>query len=582
MIAVQKATNRGIREPLTLTLIILAVGLTALFLERLPGRHMSSVVLAIDIAIVGLLVLEQILATRVYPTIRGYLKTHRGALVFLGLYIPLFLYTKVAIASELSEKLPAIAVVLRSIVVVLRIASRLNRLSGYLRRISIHPAQTVTLSFVAVIVSGTVFLMQPFATLDGQGLSVINALFTATSAVCVTGLIVVDTATAFTFWGWLIILVLIQAGGLGIMILSYFAVFTVRRGLSLDERVLISFMLSERDMSNLRASVRRIVTITFAIEAVGAALLLARLADFTPEGQDPVFYAIFHSVSAFCNAGFSLFTTSLEAFRSDPLVSFTVAALIILGGISFAVLTDTSSFLFRSLFRRVDRSSVRPKLAVNTRVVLIGTVALLISGTFFVYALEHHRTISGETLGTQYLAAFFQSTTLRTAGFNTIDFSAVGVTTLLMMAVYMFIGGAAGSTAGGIKVNSAAVVGAHLRSTLRDREEVTLFDHAIPSQVVTKSLMIVVFGVVAVTAGTVALSLSESASLEKVLFEVVSAFGTVGLSTGITSSLSVFGRCVIIILMFVGRIGPLTLLAAAAWRTGTQRVRYAQAEVMIG
>jgi trk system potassium uptake protein TrkH len=443
-----------------------------------------------------------------------------------------------------------------------------------MRRRPFSPPQLLSIHILGLILIGTALLSLPIAA-HGRPLSLVNALFTSTSAVCVTGLIVVDTATVFTLWGRIILLALIQIGGLGIMILSYFAAFSLRRSLSVEDKMLISYMLNENDARNLQSSLRRIVLITVSIEAVGAALLLTR---FSGRLGDRLLFSAFHAISAFCNAGFALFTDSLAGYRSDLVVNLVVAGLIIAGGISFGVLTNA----LHVLTGRRDGDGRPEKLSLNSRVVLLATAVLIVGGMLLIYLLEHANALRSLDLGTQYLSAFFQSVTLRTAGFNTLAMGQMRPATLLVMMVFMFIGAAAGSTAGGIKVNSVAVIGAYLRAVLRDRQDVVLFRYFIAPEIVTKALMVFVFGITAVSTGAIVLSITEHAPVERLLFEVVSAFGTVGLSAGVTPHLSAVGKLVIVALMFAGRIGPLTLLAAAARQTRRVRIQYPTGNVVIG
>jgi len=398
---------------------------------------------------------------------------------------------------------------------------------------------------------------------------------------------VVDTATAFSTVGHIVILLLIQIGGLGIMILSFFMAFILRRSLSIEDKFLIAYMTSEKDMRNLGRSITAILYITLSIEAVGAVLLLLGFAPALGFNLQTAFTAVFHAVSAFCNAGFSLFSDSLEGFSSNTLVNLVVCALIIAGGLSFVVivdLRDRGAERLRRLFgKRGGGSRVLARsFSLNTRVVLAGTAILLGLGTLLIYAFEHRHVLAGYDLKTQYLSAFFQSVTLRTAGFNTVPFGGLRNPTYLLMMVFMFIGAASGSTAGGVKINSIALFLGYVRSLLRDRQEVTLFSYSLAKDLVLRALLILLFGLLSVLAGMLILSLSEDAPFVKICFETVSAFGTVGLSAGITSELSNVGKCVIIVLMFVGRVGPLTLLAGAAQRARKVQVRYPVGDILIG
>jgi trk system potassium uptake protein TrkH len=494
-------------------------------------------------------------------------------------------YLGLARGATLYMRLPLKLVVLRNSYTLLAVFARLRRFALFVQSFTAQPARTVMFSFLLAILTGALVLMLPFTAASGRGLGFIDSLFTATSAVCVTGLIVVDTATAFSFWGKLALVLLIQAGGLGIMILSFFVIFTLRRSLSLEDKLLISYMLSESDMRSLGRSIRNIITITLAFEAAGALLLFAAFAGPPLSPAAAAFTSLFHAVSAFCNAGFSLFSDSLVSYGASVPVNLVICLLIIAGGLSFAVIMDAGGYVRNRFARHVLKAHPPARsLSLNTRVVLAGTGLLLAAGMVFVYALEHRNSLLPLGVGHQYLAAFFQSVTLRTAGFNTIDFSSLTTATYLVMIVFMFIGGASGSTAGGIKINSLAVILAYVRSILKDRRQTTLLHFSLDKDMVLRSLLILFFGIVAVSAGLFVLSLTDAgrAPFIHLAFEAMSAFGTVGLSAGVTPSLTQGGKCVIIVLMFVGRIGPLTMLAAAVKRRRGTQIEYPRGEILIG
>jgi trk system potassium uptake protein TrkH len=517
---------------------------------------------------------------------RHFVRNNLFEVLFLVFFAALFAYNKYLLftsAGAVYGNLPGKIIIVRNIFVLLKVFGRIRRLSAFLRSLTAHPARTVMLSFVLVIVTGAILLMLPFTTPDRVGLGFVDSLFTATPAVCVTGLIVVDTATAFSFWGKLIILLLIQAGGLGIMILSFFMAFILRRSLTIEDKFLISYMTSEKDMCNLGRSIVNIINITLMIEAVGAVLLFLGFRSSLGANLQTVFTSIFHAVSAFCNAGFSLFSASLEGFQSNVLVNLTVIVLIILGGLSFVVIMNVKGWLAGAAAGLLRRKSFSGEgLSLNTRVVLLGTVILLGLGMLLIYALEHKYALAALDLKSQYLAAFFQSVTTRTAGFNTMPVAGLRNPTYLLMMIFMFIGGASGSTAGGVKINSLALFLAYVSSLLKDKREVTLFNYSVAKDLVLRALLILLFGLVSVLAGMLILSITETAPFVHICFETVSAFGTVGLSAGITSALSIVGKYVIILLMFIGRIGPLTLLAAAAQRVKRVQIEHPTGEILVG
>lgn len=581
--------NKGEQKLNLIILYTLLLSVISLFIEQMDFSSVIFLILTnvLDFVILYLLIREVVLEFKlaVYKTI--YIRKNIFSLIFVAVFILLFFYNKFILFTSLdhgNSGTAMLVLIIRNLFLLLKVLSRFKRLTSLLENIHVHPAQTIFMSFLLVILGGTLLLMMPFTAVEGSGLSFLDSLFTATSAVCVTGLIVVDTALYFSIWGKIIILILIQIGGLGIMILSYFTVFILRRSMSVEDKVLISYMLSDDDMSSVSRTLKSIIGITFLIEGVGSLILLIGFIKNTSLSVgSSVFYSIFHAVSAFCNAGFALFTDSLEGFNSSFLISGGVAALIIMGGISFSVITNLKLVVFGHINRKRKKGNgLVPPFTLNTKIVLFMSAFLLLIGTILFYAIEHSGTLKNMSLGIQYLSAFFQSVTLRTAGFNTVSFGNLSTSILVVIMMFMFIGAASGSTAGGIKVNTVAVLGAAVKSAWKNEKNVVLLKKSIPSDLVTKAFMIFLFGVCAVILGTFLLAVTEKAPLENIMFEVVSAFGTVGLSTGLTSQLSGPGRFVIIILMFIGRLGPLTVLAAAS--TGSKRlnVTYPQADILIG
>ena len=432
-----------------------------------------------------------------------------------------------------------------------------------------------------LITAGALLLSMPFSSSIGKSLPLIDCFFTSTSAVCVTGLAVLDTATGFSIWGKIIILFLIQAGGLGIMILSFAALFFLNRGISFENKVMLSYMINEDEITNVAAAVKRLVGLTFIIEAAGVLLLLIFLPHGGMNSADRIFYSIFHSVSAFCNAGFSLYSDSLVSFPGNTGLLLVVAFLIISGGLGFSVIYDIYEKGKSVLYRGGEKARYRMKL--NTVVVLKVSFFLLITGTFLIYYFEHGRTMKHFSLLNQYVNAFFQSVTLRTAGFNSIDFSNLAPPVLIIMIIYMFIGGATGSTAGGVKVNNVAVVALYFKAFFSNKKITTVNDYRISQEAVLKSLTVILIGIFLVTAGFLLLSVTEDFRLADILFETVSAFGTVGLSTGITPLLSFTGKVIVILLMFLGRLGPLTV-AASLGRSRSLKINisYPEADISIG
>jgi len=438
------------------------------------------------------------------------------------------------------------------------------------------------IGFLVLIAGGTVLLLLPAATPADQPISFVDALFTSTSAVCVTGLAVRDTGTAFTTFGQTVILALIQLGGLGIMTVSAFFLVILRKRLTRRDASSLESVFDVERKGGIRRIVMGIIACTFLVEGIGALLLLPSV----KEGGDgrALFEAVFHSISATCNAGFGLYPDSLVRFRSSLPVNLLIMALIVIGGIGFTVVFDLVGAL-----RRLKTE--KRLLSLHTRVVLATTAVLLVSGTAVFLLCEAHRTLEPLSQGERVLASAFQSVTLRTAGFSTLDFSEMQPATLFLVLLFMFIGGSPGSTAGGIKTTTFAIALATLWARSRGRESVVLFKRTIPEYLCTRALLIFILGFVVLSTAMVLLMLSEAHDLEgshgrehflDLLFEAVSAFGTVGLSTGWTPRLSEGGRIIIILLMFLGRVGPLTVAVAMGGRKKKPSATYPEGRVMIG
>lgn len=434
-------------------------------------------------------------------------------------------------------------------------------------------------SFFGLILLGTVLLKLPAATPEGRPIGWIDALFTATSATCVTGLAVRDTGSEFTLFGQLVILGLIQAGGLGLMTFSLFILALFRGRVSLAQRSIFEQTLAARAGGKLWPVLRLVFLFTFTTEAVGALLLFVR---WLPEmGVARAAYnGVFHAVSAFCNAGFGLRPDNLTAWRGDPLVVLPVSALIILGGLGFFTVYD------------VVESRRRTPISVHSKLALLVSAALIVLGTVLIWLLEAWRSFAGMGEGEKVLAAFFQSVTTRTAGFNTVDLARLSPGTLFLMTILMFIGGSPGSCAGGIKTTTLGVLVMAMVTRMRGHTNVNLFRRTLAPGTVRNTLTIAILGAVGVLPALFALLLLESphgtVAQERSLFidyffETISALATVGLSTGITDDLSPASRVLVSLLMFCGRLGPLTLASSLAGARGTVNDwRYAEEEVMVG
>ncbi|RMF58281.1 MAG: potassium transporter [Calditrichaeota bacterium] len=441
-----------------------------------------------------------------------------------------------------------------------------------------NTSQMLVTGFGGIILLGTILLMLPWASTTTP-LSFVNALFTATSATCVTGLIVVDTATAFTLFGKMVILGLIQVGGLGIMTISTFLLYLIHGKLTLSSRGFLEETLSQSPMQHLRALLKTVFYATVSIEAIGTIILTVRFM-----GEMPVykafFFGLFHSVSAFCNAGFSLFSDSLIGYQSDLIVNITIAILIILGGVGFVVLFELNQY---------RRGEVR-RLTLHSRLVLLFSFLLICSGAIIFWLLEMENSLKGHSFLSSLEISLFQSITARTAGFNTIDLAHLSNPTLFIMIILMFIGASPGSCGGGIKTTTFAVLLAFIRSRFYNQPAVNIFQRRIPSEAVSKAVTVAFFSVVLISLLTMFLLITELTGVShqesrglflEMLFEVTSAFGTVGLSLGVTPKLTALGKLLITFMMFVGRLGPITLAVAVGNREKTNYF-YAQEDVLIG
>jgi len=435
--------------------------------------------------------------------------------------------------------------------------------------------EVFVLSFAVAILLGALALMLPSSTVSGE-IHFIDALFTSTSAVCVTGLTVLDTGSYFTRSGQVIIMCLIQLGGLGIMTFSVVFVVLAGRRMSLRDKMILQDAFVPAPLIEARALLARLFLSTVTIELLGACSLWL----FTPDRT--LFPSLFHAVSAFCNAGFGLKPTNFVGYRYDVGVNLTICALIVLGGLGFFTHIDIA----RGLAKRLVNS-----LTVHSRLVLVITAGLISVGAFGFYVFESNNALAGSDLLDILVTSLFQSVTARTAGFNTVDIGHLTNAALFWLILLMFVGASPGSTGGGIKTTTFGILISMARSRLRGEQGVSVFRRTVPDETVSKALFILILSFLLVTIATLALAVIETGDepylrsdirFIDVMFEVVSAFGTVGLSTGITPRLSSLGKSVLVLVMFVGRVGPLTIAAVAGRRKKTAKYRYAEESVMVG
>jgi trk system potassium uptake protein TrkH len=431
----------------------------------------------------------------------------------------------------------------------------------------------IIVTFLSAIVIGAVLLMLPVSTVSGS-MNAADALFTSASAVTVTGLIVVDTATYFTLFGKTVILLLIQFGGLGFMTFSTLIILLVARSISITDKFIIVSDFTTGNYKNVADLIKKIFILTFGFELLGTLILYIQFSHL--EAKERLFAAVFHSVSAFCNAGFSVFGSSLENFTADPGINITFCILIIAGGIGFLVLSEIFSII-------TTKSKTFGKISLHAKLVVITSLILITAGLLVIFVEELLNQNNPLSPGAKLLSALFQSVTARTAGFNTINLNVLSHASIFFIFILMFIGASPGSTGGGVKTSSAGMVLAYFRSRLQGRKQVDIFYRHIPASTIEKAFIVIILSLLIIAVSFLLLLTFESTfNMLDLLFETVSAFGTVGLSLGLTADLSLPSKLVVIMTMFIGRIGPLTLLVVLSRREGKGVYHYPEENVMIG
>ncbi|PAF18399.1 TrkH family potassium uptake protein [Terribacillus saccharophilus] len=442
-------------------------------------------------------------------------------------------------------------------------------------RIKINPPQFFALGFLLLIVLGTILLMLPIATADRHHLSFIDALFEATSAVCVTGLVVVDTQTTFTLFGQIVLLCLIQVGGLGFMTLTVFIALLLRRNISFEERYLVKESLNQDSYEGIVRMVRFVLLFTVVCEAIGTIILGIHWGDEFGYSKS-FYYGLFHSISAFNNAGFDIMGnfSSMTTYVGDPIVNLTLTTLLLLGGIGFIVVADI-----------FQKRKTRKRLMLHTKVVLWMSAVLVVSGTILIFLLEYgnQATIGNLSWNDKLLASYFHGVVPRTAGFNSLNTADLTLGSQLVTMALMFIGGGTGGTAGGIKVTTFAILLFAVWALIKGKREVNIRNRRIPEDLVFRAFSITTYSVLLVSLFVFLLSITEKgAALNYIAFEVLSAFGTVGMTLGLTPELSEPGKILLSLLMFMGRVGPITIAFALAFRIKKTAVRNPEERIIIG
>jgi trk system potassium uptake protein TrkH len=445
----------------------------------------------------------------------------------------------------------------------------------------LSPERTLILSFLGIIAVGTFLLCLPSAARVGSA-SLVDALFTATSAVCVTGLIVVDTGRFYAPFGQVVILILIQLGGLGIMTFSVFFYLLMGHSIGFRDRRIIETTFSQFPTRDIYHLLKSVFAYTIVIESIGVGCLFLMWIGRFPL-METIYLSLFHAISAFCNAGFCLFSDSLIGFRENIPLNLCITSLIILGGIGFIVLKD--------LFELRVRGQGRRRISLHSKVVLVTSAALIGSGMVIIFLIERDNILSPYPLGKQFLMAYFQSVTSRTAGFNTIPVVGLSNATCFILILLMFIGASPGSCGGGIKTTNVATLISLALNRYKGRDRADLFRRTVPPETVARSISIALASGVGVIFITVLLLITQLGNLSHLesrglfleyLFEATSAFGTVGLSMGVTPGLNAMGKLIVVIMMLLGRLGPLTLAFAMGRRVERGVFQFAEENILVG
>lgn len=444
-----------------------------------------------------------------------------------------------------------------------------------MKRKSLSHIQIIALGYFLITLAGTFLLMLPFATRSGVSAPFGTAIFTSVSASCVTGLILENTVTYWSLFGQIVILALIQLGGLGYMTIATFFYRLIIRKHGLREKVIMAESINTTRMNNFSSLIKKIFLGSIIIEFTGAVLLSIRFISIFGWAKG-IYYGVFHSISAFCNAGFDLLGSptpfnSLVAFNNDPLVILVISALVIIGGLGFLVWDDISLKRFR--FK---------KLNLHSKIVLTVSAVLLGLGSFLFFIFENNKLFSDMSFSSKLLNSFFSAVTPRTAGFNTVDIASFSEASKLLTVILMFIGGSSGSTAGGIKTTSLFIIFAFVASKVRGKDSILAFNKSIKDEFLHKALLVSTINMSLALTGTFIIAAVEPASLSNIFIETFSAISTVGLSAGLTSSLGVVSQTVLMILMFCGRVGSVSFAAALFEKRNPAPITYPAESITVG
>ncbi len=433
----------------------------------------------------------------------------------------------------------------------------------------------IAVGFGIIVVIGTILLLLPVSSSDGNGASFMTAFFTSVSASCVTGLVVADTSVQWSLFGQFVILLLIQTGGLGFMTIATFFMSFAKKNINLRNRTIMAESINASHIAGLKNITKKIITGTLLVESIGALILSLRFIGDLGVTKG-IWYGIFHSVSAFCNAGFDLFGiygefSSLINFTGDIIVNLTIMALITIGGIGFLVWDDLAE----------NKLNFR-KYQLHTKIVLTVSFILTFVGAILFFIIEKDNALADMTLTEKIFGSLFSSVTCRTAGFNTVDFSCLSKGTVLIMCMLMFVGGSSGSTAGGVKTTTIAVIFSYLFSSLRGVSRPVLFRRTIDNETHRKAVTVCVFNLTLIFISVILICCLDNLPLDDVLFEIFSAISTVGMTTGITRDLSLVSKLIVILLMFCGRVGSISFALALLEKKPQPPVRYPIESITVG
>lgn len=442
------------------------------------------------------------------------------------------------------------------------------------KNIKLNAVQILALGFAIVIFTGAILLTLPISSANGTNTSFLDSLFTSTSAVCVTGLVTVDTGTHWSYFGKTVIILLIQIGGLGFMSFATLFALLIGKKITLRERLIMQEALNSSKLQGLVNLARYVLIFTFSVELIGALLLSTQFIPQFGLGKG-IYYSIFHAVSAFCNAGFDLFGnfSSLVSYAENPVIILTIGSLIVVGGLGFAVWAEIYNY---KGFK---------KLSLHSKVVISMTAFLIIFGALLMFAFEANNpgTMKNMSFKGKALSSIFASITPRTAGFNSISTSDMTTAGKFLTIILMFIGGSPGSTAGGIKTSTAGILILTVISVIKGREDTEVFKKRIPKDIVYRAFAIIIISLALVISITMILSITEvGATFEYLLYEVTSAFGTVGLTLGLTTKLTSVGKILIALTMYCGRVGPMTVALALTNKRNNNGIKYPEDKILVG